>query len=43
MALFIRTFPKDLQRKLKIKAVERGQSLSSLIIEILKKWLEEQK
>jgi plasmid stability protein len=43
MALFIRTFPKELQKKLKIKAVEKGQSLTSLIIEILKKWLEKEK
>ncbi len=41
--LFIKNFPEELHRALKVRAAERGQSLTAIIIEALTRWLKDTK
>lgn len=41
-ALYIKEFPDDLHKELKIRAAEEGTSLKGIIIELLRQALKEQ-
>ena len=43
MNLFVKNFPDDYHKKVKIKAVQMGLTLSNLITQIVKEWLRKEK